>query len=96
MASLIQQIKYSRCVELCELGWKVIREKHENNINKVHRLTGRSRQSVEIKNYYFLESCAGEKIYISKQTAESLCFLHGIRLSKVPVIENCGSISNGQ
>ncbi len=93
MVRQVQQIKYDQCVKLCSSGYKVVREREENCINKVHLLTGKSRKAIVIKNYYYLKSSTGEKVYISKQTAESLCFLHGIRLSKVPVTR---SVSNGE
>ncbi|MEY0725914.1 hypothetical protein AB7254_01380 [Providencia rettgeri] len=89
---LLQHFKYDKCVKMYEEGWRVVREQEESTVCKVHSLTGKKRSSIQNKNRYFLENSEGKQVYISKQTAESLCFLQRITLSKVPMANTGVSI----
>lgn len=82
---LLQHFKYDKCVKMCEEGWRIVREQEESTVCKVHSLTGKKRSSIQKKNRYFLENSEGKQVYISKQTAESLCFLQRTTLSKIPM-----------
>ncbi len=82
---LLQHFKYDKCVQMCKDGWHVVREQEETTTYKIHALTGKKRSSIQKKNRYFLENSEGKQVYISKQTAESLCFLQRKTLSKVPM-----------
>lgn len=90
---LLQHFKYDKCVKMCEEGWHVVREQEESTVCKVHSLTGEKRSLIQKKNRYFLENSEGKQVYISKQTAESLCFLQRTTLSQVPIVRGKEAIN---